>query len=255
MTQNLSIDSDRLWASIIETAAFGATAKGGIRRLALSAEDAQVRAWFRSACEAIGCTLQVDSMGSMFARRAGRNPNLPPIAIGSHLDTQPTGGKFDGVIGVLAGLEVLRRLHGAGIETEAPIELINWTNEEGARFAPAMLASGTFAGVFTEEYGHSRTDRDGIRFDTAMDAIAARHISNCISSRGRFWRKRAAPSVWSAACSRSAGMKPLSPAPTATQEPRRCGCGAMRCWGRRGSSKPSTASPAPMRRMRWAQWG
>ena len=174
MTQNLSIDSNRLWASILETAAFGATAKGGIRRLALSAEDAQVRAWFRSACEAIGCSVQIDSMGSMVARRPGRNPALAPIAIGSHLDTQPTGGKFDGVIGVLAGLEVLRRLHEAGIETEAPIELINWTNEEGARFAPAMLASGAFAGVFTEEYGHSRTDRDGIRFDDAMDAIAAR---------------------------------------------------------------------------------
>ena len=174
MSQNLTIDSNRLWASIIETAAIGGTPKGGIRRLALSAEDKVVRDWFRTACEAVGCTVTLDEMGSMFARRPGRNNALPPIAIGSHLDTQPTGGKFDGVIGVLAGLEVLRRLHEAGIETEAPIEVINWTNEEGARYAPAMLASGVFAGVFSLKYGHSRTDRDGIRFDTAMDAIGAR---------------------------------------------------------------------------------
>ena len=174
MSQNLTIDSDRLWASIIETATFGGTAKGGIKRLALSAEDALVRDWFRRECEAVGCTVTSDAMGSMFARRPGRNPNLPPIAIGSHLDTQPTGGKFDGVIGVLAGLEILRRLNEAGIETEAPIEVINWTNEEGARYAPAMLASGVFAGVFSLDYGHSRTDRDGIRFDVAMDGIGAR---------------------------------------------------------------------------------
>jgi N-carbamoyl-L-amino-acid hydrolase len=174
MTQNLAIDSARLWSTIIETAQFGATPKGGINRLALSAEDAKVRAWFKAAVEAVGCTVRIDAMGSMFARRPGRNNALPPIAIGSHLDTQPTGGKFDGVIGVLAGLEILRRLHEAGIETEAPIEVINWTNEEGARYAPAMLASGVFAGVFSLDYGHSRTDRDGIRFDTAMDGINAR---------------------------------------------------------------------------------
>ena len=158
----------------METAQFGATPKGGINRLALSADDAKVRAWFKTAVEAVGCTVSIDAMGSMFARRPGRNNALPPIAIGSHLDTQPTGGKFDGVIGVLAGLEILRRLHEAGIETEAPIEVINWTNEEGARYAPAMLASGVFAGVFSLDYGHSRADRDGIRFDTAMDGIGAR---------------------------------------------------------------------------------
>jgi N-carbamoyl-L-amino-acid hydrolase len=174
MTQNLTIDSNRLWASIQETAQFGATPKGGIRRLALSQEDALVRAWFRAACEEAGCMVSVDPMGSQFARRPGRNPNLPPIAIGSHLDTQPTGGRYDGVIGVLAGVEILRRLHEAGIETEAPIEVINWTNEEGARFAPAMLTSGAFAGVFTQDYAYSRTDRDGVRFDTALDGIGAR---------------------------------------------------------------------------------
>ncbi len=171
---NLAVNADRLWASIEETARIGATAKGGLRRLALSAEDAEVRAWFKTACEAAGCTVAIDSLGNMFARRPGRNAALPPIAIGSHLDTQPTGGRFDGVIGVLAGLEVLRLLQEAGIETEAPIEVINWTNEEGARFAPAMLASGTFAGVFSAEYAYSRTDRDGVRFDTALDSIGAR---------------------------------------------------------------------------------
>lgn len=171
---NLTVDADRLWASIEETARIGATPKGGLRRLALSAEDAEVRAWFKQACEAVGCTVTNDCLGNMFARRPGRNAALPPIAIGSHLDTQPTGGRFDGVIGVLAGLEVLRLLHEAGVETEAPIEVINWTNEEGARFAPAMLASGAFAGVFTADYAYGRTDRDGVRFDTALEAIGAR---------------------------------------------------------------------------------
>jgi N-carbamoyl-L-amino-acid hydrolase len=171
---NLAIDSDRLWESIQQTATIGGTPKGGICRLALSDEDARVRDWFRAACETVGCTVRVDALGNMFARREGRDPGLPPIAIGSHLDTQPTGGRYDGVIGVLAGLEILRRLHEAGVQTQAPIEVINWTNEEGARFAPAMLASGTFAGVFTPEYAYGRVDRDGISFGRALDAIGYR---------------------------------------------------------------------------------
>ncbi len=171
---NILIDSARLWASIQETAVIGGTPKGGICRLALSDEDRIVRDWFRSACEAAGCVVRVDGLGNMFARREGLSPALPPIAIGSHLDTQPTGGKYDGVIGVLAGLEVLRSLNDAGLQTQYPIEVINWTNEEGARFAPAMLSSGTFAGVFSTDYAMTRTDRAGVSFGDALDLIGYR---------------------------------------------------------------------------------
>ena len=138
--QNLRIDPQRLWDQLMETAQFGATAKGGIKRLTLTDDDKRVRDWFKAQCEALGCTVTVDEVGNMFARRPGRNDALPPIAMGSHLDTQPTGGKFDGVLGVLGALEALRTLVEVGYETNAPIELVNWTNEEGSRFAPAMLA-------------------------------------------------------------------------------------------------------------------
>jgi len=168
---NLRIDGDRLWSTLTETAAFGATVKGGLCRLALSEEDAKVRRWFVAACEAAGCTVSVDELGDIFARREGSDPTLPPIAIGSHLDTQPTGGRFDGILGVLAGLEIIRTLNDAGIVTRHPIEIVDWTNEEGARFAPAMLASGVFAGAFEADYARSRTDRDGVSFETALEAI------------------------------------------------------------------------------------
>ena len=161
MKPNLQINPQRLWDSLMETAKYGGTAKGGIKRLTLSDEDKAVRDWFRQEVEAIGCSVSVDELGNMFARRPGKRADLAPIAIGSHLDTQPTGGKFDGVLGVLAGLEVLRLLHESGYETNAPIELINWTNEEGARFAKPMLGSGVFAGVFTRDEAHALADRDG----------------------------------------------------------------------------------------------
>lgn len=168
---NLSIDAGRLWDTLMETARFGGTEKGGIRRLTLSAEDRQVRDWFKAACEAIGCKVTFDDCGNMFARRPGRRSDLPPICMGSHLDTQPTGGKFDGVLGVLAALEVVRTLEAVGFETNAPLEIVNWTNEEGSRFAPAMLASGVFAGAFTREYAYSREDRDGQTFEAALTQI------------------------------------------------------------------------------------
>lgn len=171
---NVTIDGERLWGTLMETAQIGGTAKGGIRRLTLSDEDRRVRDWFRTACEAAGCIVTVDGVGTMFARRPGRNESLPPICMGSHLDTQPTGGKFDGCLGVLAGLEVLRSLQAIGYETNAPLELVNWTNEEGARFTPAMMASAAFAGVFTTEYVLSRPDREGITFADALDAIGYR---------------------------------------------------------------------------------
>jgi N-carbamoyl-L-amino-acid hydrolase len=169
--QNLQINPQRLWDTLMQTAQIGATPKGGICRLTLTDLDRQVRDWFKAQCEALGCSVAVDDVGNMFARRPGKNPALPPIAMGSHLDTQPTGGKFDGALGVLAALEAMRTLHDLGYETNAPIEIVNWTNEEGSRFAPAMLASGVFAGVFTADYAHARTDRDGKTFGEELARI------------------------------------------------------------------------------------
>ena len=172
--QPLQIDAQRLWDTLMETAQIGATAKGGICRLSLTDLDRQVRDWLKAQCQALGCAVSVDEVGNMFARRGGKNPYLPPVAMGSHLDTQPTGGKFDGPLGVLAALEALRTLHDHDRTTNAPVELVNWTNEEGARFAPAMLASGVFAGVFTADYAYARTDRDGKSFGKELKRIGYR---------------------------------------------------------------------------------
>jgi len=171
---NLQIDSERLWGAIHETAQFGATAKGGVRRLTLGPEDKQVRDWFRKACETAGLEVHVDALGSMYALRKGRDMSKLPIGIGSHLDTQPTGGKYDGILGTLAALEVVRTLNDAGIETEAPVCVINWTNEEGSRFAPAMMASATYAGDYTTEDIWSRTDAGGVTVKEALDGIGYR---------------------------------------------------------------------------------
>src|SRR5665213_833362 len=159
--QNLTIDGARLWRSLMEMATIGATAKGGSKRLALSDLDKAGRDLFVRWCEEAGCTVTVDRIGNIFARRAGRRDDLPPVVCGSHLDTQPTGGRFDGVYGVLAGLEVIRTLNDLKIETERPVEASVWTNEEGSRFAPAMDGSGVYAGVFSLDYGHSRTNLQG----------------------------------------------------------------------------------------------
>ncbi len=171
---NLQIDSGRLWGAIHETAQFGATAKGGVRRLTLGAEDKQVRDWFRDACAAAGLEVHVDALGSMFGLRKGRDMSKPPLGIGSHLDTQPTGGKYDGILGTLAALEVVRTLNDAGIETEMPLCIINWTNEEGSRFAPAMMASATYAGDYTTEDIWSRKDAAGVTVREALDGIGYR---------------------------------------------------------------------------------
>src|SRR6201987_4768612 len=171
---NLQIDSARLWGSIHETAPFGATPKGGLRRLTLGPEDKQVRAWFRNACEAAGLEVHVDALGSMFGLRKGKDMSKPPVGLGSHLDTQPTGGKFDGVLGTLAALEIVRTLNDAGIETEVPICIVNWTNEEGSRFAPAMMASAAYVGDFTVDDILSRKDADGVTVADALDAIGYR---------------------------------------------------------------------------------
>ncbi len=169
---NLRIDIDRLWSSLMDMAEIGGTPAGGCNRQALTAEDARGRALFKRWCEEAGCAVVVDRLGSMFARRAGTDDHLPPVMIGSHLDTQPTGGKFDGVLGVLAGLEVMRTLHASGLRTRRPIELVNWTNEEGCRFAPAMLASAVFAGALPEARALDARDATGARFGDELQKMA-----------------------------------------------------------------------------------
>ncbi|MFG6458290.1 Zn-dependent hydrolase [Roseateles sp. BYS96W] len=157
----LRVNGSRLWASLMELAQIGATDKGGVCRLTLTDLDKQgrdlVTRWAREA----GMTITVDKIGNVFMRRAGRNNTLPPIMTGSHIDTQPTGGKFDGNYGVLAGIEVVRTLNDHGIETEAPIEVAFWTNEEGSRFVPVMMGSGVFAKAFTLEHAYAATDTEG----------------------------------------------------------------------------------------------
>lgn len=176
---NLRINRQRLWDSLMEMAAIGALPNGGCGRLALTDDDKRGRDLFVRWCEEAGCTVTVDDMGNIFARRPGTDPSRAPVATGSHLDTQPHGGKFDGVFGVLAGLEVVRAMNDAGIETEAPIEVIDWTNEEGSRFAPAMVASGVFAGIFDHEFGWSRADADGATMGDELQRIGYRGAERC----------------------------------------------------------------------------
>jgi len=167
----LSIDSDRLWASLMELAKIGATAKGGVRRLALSELDGQARDLFIRWCKDAGCSVSVDGIGNIFARRPGKDDRLPPIITGSHIDTQPSGGKFDGNYGVMAGLEVVRTLNDHGVQTEAPVEVAVWTNEEGSRFTPVMMGSGVFIGAFPLESTLQRADLEGITVGQALKSI------------------------------------------------------------------------------------
>lgn len=158
---NYRIDGARLWDTLMEMAQIGGTPKGGCKRLTLTDLDKQGRELFTKWCEAAGCAVSVDRMGNMFARRPGTDNSLPPVMMGSHLDTQPTGGKFDGVLGVLGALEVIRSMNDLKIKTKHPVEVANWTNEEGSRFAPAMISSGVFAGVYTEDFAYAREDGEG----------------------------------------------------------------------------------------------
>jgi beta-ureidopropionase / N-carbamoyl-L-amino-acid hydrolase len=166
-----AIDPDRLWRSLMDLAALGATPRGGVCRLALTDLDRQARdlvtGWARDA----GCSVRVDAIGNVFARRPGSDPERLPVATGSHIDTQPTGGKFDGNYGVLAGLEVLRTLNDAGVRTRSPLELCIWTNEEGSRFVPVMMGSGVYAGAFSLEHALNATDRGGTSVREALQAI------------------------------------------------------------------------------------
>jgi len=170
-TSDLSVDGSRIWKSIMDMAVIGATEKGGSCRLALTDLDREGRDLFVGWCREAGCDVRVDQMGNIFARRAGEDDTLAPVMTGSHLDTQPTGGRFDGVYGVLTGLEVVRALNDADVKTRHPIEVCVWTNEEGSRFAPSMVASGVFAGVFDLNYGLSRSDRDGLTMGQELERI------------------------------------------------------------------------------------
>jgi N-carbamoyl-L-amino-acid hydrolase len=165
------IDADRLWTSLMTLAAIGATPKGGVCRLALSELDRQARDLFVHWAQEAGCTVRVDAIGNLFARRAGTEPGLPAVATGSHIDTQPTGGKFDGNYGVLAGLEVLRTLNDHGVRTRSPLELCVWTNEEGTRFVPVLMGSGVYAGAFSLAHALNASDREGVRVGDALAAI------------------------------------------------------------------------------------
>ncbi|BCH24039.1 Zn-dependent hydrolase [Mesorhizobium sp. L-8-3] len=169
--KNLRINSDRLWDSLMEMAKIGPGVAGGNNRQTLTDEDGEGRSLFRKWCEAAGLEMGVDQMGTMFARREGTDPEALPVYVGSHLDTQPTGGKYDGVLGVLGGLEVVRSLNDLGIRTKHPIVVTNWTNEEGTRFAPPMLASGVFAGIHELDWAYDRKDAKGKRFGDELVRI------------------------------------------------------------------------------------
>jgi len=169
--ENLKINGDRLWDSLMDMAKIGPGIAGGNNRQTLTDEDAEGRALFQSWCEAAGMTMGLDTMGNMFATRAGSDPEALPVYMGSHLDTQPTGGKYDGVLGVLGGLEVIRTMNDLGVKTKHPIVVTNWTNEEGTRFAPAMLASGVFTGRHTQDWAYDRVDAEGKRFGDEIARI------------------------------------------------------------------------------------
>jgi N-carbamoyl-L-amino-acid hydrolase len=168
---NLRVNSERLWDSLEDMALIGPGVAGGCNRQTLTDADGEGRHLFAGWCKAAGMTMGVDTMGNMFATRAGADPDALPVYMGSHLDTQPTGGRYDGVLGVLGALEVVRTLNDMGVKTRHPIVVTNWTNEEGARFAPAMLASGVFAGIHTEDYAKSRKDPDGKLFGEELERI------------------------------------------------------------------------------------
>lgn len=169
--ENLKIDGARLWSSLMEMAEIGPGTAGGSNRQTLTDADAEGRALFANWCKDAGLSMGVDKMGSMFARREGEDPEALPVYVGSHLDTQPTGGKYDGVLGVLGGLEIIRTLDDMGVKTRRPIVVVNWTNEEGTRFAPAMMASGVFAGQHDLAWAYAREDAEGKLFGAELERV------------------------------------------------------------------------------------
>jgi N-carbamoyl-L-amino-acid hydrolase len=179
---HLRVNGQRLWDSIMAIAEIGPGEHGGSCRLALTDEDRDGRDLFSRWCKQIGCSIRIDDMGNIFARRAGRNNDIAPVVAGSHLDTQPHGGKFDGIYGVLAALEAVRTLHDNDVTTEAPLEIVVWTNEEGSRFAPAMIASGVYAGIFKKDHAWSITDSDGKSLGEELKRIGYMGDMPCASN-------------------------------------------------------------------------
>ena len=169
--ENLRLDAPRLWDSIHEMARIGPGVAGGNNRQTLTDADAEGRALFWNWCREAGLSMGLDDMGNIFARREGTDPDALPVHVGSHLDTQPTGGRYDGVLGVLAGLEIVRSMNDLGLRTRRPVVVANWTNEEGTRFAPAMLASGVFAGIYSRDWAYDRRDAEGRRFGDELERI------------------------------------------------------------------------------------
>ena len=205
--QNLRIDPDRLWDSLMEMAKIGPGVAGGNNRQTLTDEDAEGRALFNTWCDAAGLTMGVDTMGNMFATRAGEEPDALPVYMGSHLDTQPTGGKYDGVLGVLGALEVVRTLNDLDVKTRRPIVITNWTNEEGTRYAPPMLSSGVFAGKHTQDWAYNRVDAEGKSFGNELkrigwvgdEEVGARKMHAMFElhiEQAPFWRPRAKTLAW-----------------------------------------------------------
>ncbi|MEP1444222.1 MAG: Zn-dependent hydrolase [Hyphomicrobiales bacterium] len=168
---NLRINGDRLWDSLMEMAKIGPGIAGGNNRQTLTDEDGEARALLQRWCEQVGCTLGVDKLGNMFATRQGTDPDALPVYVGSHLDTQPTGGKYDGMLGVLGALEILRTLDDLNIKTKHPIVLANWTNEEGTRYPPAMLGSAVFAGILDLDWAYAQKDADGLALGEELKRI------------------------------------------------------------------------------------
>lgn len=176
MSTTTLIDGDRLWRSLMELARIGATPGGGVNRQALTDLDKEARDLFSSWCREVGCSMRTDPIGNLFARRSGRDDTLPAVMMGSHIDSQPTGGKFDGAYGVMAGLEVLRSLHEGGIATDCPVEVVAWTNEEGARFAPSMMGSSVYAGLLGLEQALAVQDEEGKSVGQELTRIGARGV-------------------------------------------------------------------------------
>ena len=169
--ENLKINGERLWNSLMEMAKIGPGVAGGNNRQTVTDEDGEGRHLFQSWCTAAGMTMGLDQMGNMFAHRAGTDADALPVYVGSHLDTQPTGGKYDGVLGVLSGLEIIRTLNDLNIQTKHPIVVTNFTNEEGTRYAPAFLSSGVFVGIHTQEWAYEREDANGLKFGAELERI------------------------------------------------------------------------------------
>jgi len=239
------IDPQRLWSTIMEIARIGAIPGGGSCRLSLSDEDRQARDLFASWCLEAGCDVRVDPYGNMFAVRAGKGAGQPSILIGSHLDTQPHGGRFDGVLGVLAGLEIVRTLNDRGIVTERPVVVVNWTNEEGVRFKPGLTGSAGFAGYLDPA---AVTGSDGEDFfaelrrtgyaGTAREGLP---ITSSTSSRDPFSNASMPLSVWSKGSRACVGTRFRWPAGMPMREPRRWTAGRTVSWRQRRS--PSTCAP------------